>query len=127
MHVFMESRERFVIRLRQQDVIEALSASNSPAEQTQIESALAQLCEWGNLESRPDTTNAGVVEDFYKQRYTFQITTQGLAAERALALFESESERENELQYTGLTDIRHILQELKEFSRQAHPDAGALH
>ena len=129
MRVFMESKERFMFQLRPQDVLEAVricSDGEMPA-QAEVDSALAQLCEWGNLQTNPDTTRVGTVEDFFKQRNAFQITRQGEAAAQAFALFNSTSGREGELQGAALTDIRYVIRELKQLSQQAEPDAGEIH
>ena len=129
MRVFMESKERFALHLRPQEIFDAVcncGLQKSPDE-TEIESALEQLCEWGNLQTRPDTSDVNTVEDFYKQRYAFHITNQGEAAERALELFQSTSDRKGELQTHALTDIRDRLIELKEFARQVEPVPAQIH
>jgi len=129
MRVFMESKERFALHLRSQQILDAIricGLEDTP-DQTEIEAALAQLCDWGNLQTRPDTSDVSTVEDFYKQRFVFQITNQGEAAERALELFQAGSCRKGELQTTALRDIRDLLQELKGLSREAEPDAGKIH
>ncbi len=123
MRAFAEFKERFVIDLRVGDVIEAVQAP----EQAEIEAALAQLCEWGNLEARPETTDAHTLEDFYTQRNVFRLTRQGEAAERSLRSLESSSDCVAEPQTTALVDIRLVLQKLRQFSRETDPDAGEIH
>lgn len=127
MRVFVESKGRFVVHLRQQDVIEGMAAISELPDHSEIESALAQLCEWGNLQTRPDTSNVCTVEDFYNPRHTFQMTSQGEAAEKALATYNANSERQHPLQYSGLADIRLVIQELKQLSQQAEQNAGPIH
>src|SRR5262245_11573860 len=52
MRVFVESRERFSYHLRAEQVAAALPTSDSQSvDHREIESALAQLCQWGNLET----------------------------------------------------------------------------
>ena len=120
MRLFIESKERFVLSLHPQDVLDAV-----PLPPGELDSALAQLCEWGNLETRPDTAHVRTVEDFITPRQTFRITNQGEAAERALAQVHIAPE-ERELQCRSLADIRHVIQELKQLSREAQPDAGKV-
>jgi uncharacterized protein (TIGR02677 family) len=129
MRLFMQSKERFVFSLRAEDVFEAVRKSGveETLEDVQIESALAQLCEWGNLQKHADTIEVGTVEDFFKQRHVFQITSQGEAAERASTLLYTTSDAEGELQSTALTDIRHVIEELRELSVEAPLDAGKIH
>ncbi len=129
MRVFTESKQRFLFQLRPQDVLEAvrISVGQETSGQPEIDSGLEQLCEWGNLQKHPDTTSVGTVDDFLKQRYVFQITRHGEAAERALAFFDAAREGDGELQSTALADIRYLVQELKQLSREAEPDAGKIH
>jgi hypothetical protein len=81
MRVFVDSKERFLFQLSKQDVFNAVRTFDlpEPPGQPDIDSALAQLCEWGNLQAHQDTANVTAVEDFYKQRHAFQITSQGEA------------------------------------------------
>src|SRR5215813_3165775 len=69
MRLFMESKERFVFSLRAEDVFETVRVSGvgETLEQPEVESALAQLCKWGNLQRYADTTDVGTVKDFFKQ------------------------------------------------------------
>jgi uncharacterized protein (TIGR02677 family) len=119
MRVFVESKERFLFQLSKHDVFNAVRTFDlpEPPEQPDIDSALAQLCEWGNLQAHHDTANVTAVEDFYKQRYAFQITRQGEAAERASSVFEAAAEKVNDL-HCGLADIRDVLRQLRDLSRE---------
>jgi len=123
MRTFAEFKERFVLDLRAQDILEAVQNS----QQAEIEAALTQLCEWGNLEARPETTDANSLEDFYTQRNVFRITSQGEAAERSLRLFETASDCSPEPQTTALHDVRHVLEKLRQVAREEDPDSGEIH
>jgi uncharacterized protein (TIGR02677 family) len=127
MCVFVASKQRFVVHLRQRDVINGMAGISELPDHSEIESALAQLCEWGNLQTRPDTSNVCTVEDFYNPRHIFHMTSQGEAAEAALAIYNSNCERRHPLQYSGLADIRLVIQELKQLSPQAERNAGPIH
>lgn len=129
MGVFSKSKERFVFQLRAEQVFDALKGDAFPEmpQQAEVDSALVQLCEWGNLQTQADATDVGSVEDFYNQRHTFEMTTDGEAAERALALFNETSRLKGKLQSSGVADIRSVLQELKQLSREPDPDAGKIH
>jgi uncharacterized protein (TIGR02677 family) len=127
MRVFIESKDRFVVQLRLQAVIKGLGDIPDLPEHHVIESALAQLCEWGNLEPRPDTSSVCSVEDFYNPPHTFQMTRQGEAFERTLAFYDANSEREHVLQNGCLTDIRFVAQELKQFSQQPERNAAPIY
>jgi uncharacterized protein (TIGR02677 family) len=119
----MESRERFEFQLGLQDILAAVQASDAE----EIQSALAQLCEWGNLQTHSDTTNASTVEDFLKPRQTFEITASGTTAERALAMVETDAGHDTDLDGTALADILEATQELKLAAQKGAPDAGKIH
>ncbi len=71
-----------------------------------LDAALAQLCEWRNLEAHRDTADVVTVEEFYRPRFLYQLTAEGEAAEHALAVFYETLEQPGELQTTALSDIR---------------------
>ena len=80
LRAFVESKERFLVQLRPEDVLDALEKSgvHELPGQVEINRALARLCEWGNLETKTDD---------YENPF-FQITSDGEAAERAIAQFD---------------------------------------
>ena len=96
MRAFVESKERFLFRLSLQDVRVAAPAFSL----SEIESALPDLCEWGNLQAADDDG--------------FQITSEGEAVERAFALFDTASAGGAEIQSTALADLSLALQELRQ-------------
>ena len=123
MRAFMEARERFELHLRPGDVQEILHAhAASLPDGPSLDAALSQLCDWGNLECHPDTADVATVEDFYRQRFLYQLTQGGEAAERALALFHETVARPGELQAAALGDIRTQLAELEGLASRDDPD-----
>src|SRR5262249_29998336 len=56
-----------------------------------------------------------------------QITNPGEAAERALELFQTRSDRTGQLQTTALTDIRGQLHGLKRLAKESVPDSREVH
>jgi len=123
----MEVRERFVFQMRLAEIVDLIRTVN-PAEmpeENEIESALAQLCEWGNLRSGPDISDVRVVEDFYKPRPVYQLTPDGEAAERACARF-SMTPAHVELQSPGLPEIREMLLELQQLLVKGQSDSGRI-
>src|SRR5688572_11924075 len=107
MEVFVEHKRRFLIHLRPDDVLHELGRPGRmvPGGLPEVESALDTLASWGNLRAGPDTSRVSSVEDFYRRRLLFQLTQDGEATERALAVFESEIGRRGELQSVALQDI----------------------
>lgn len=104
MGVFAAQKRRFVVHLRPDDVASALAGTG--VGQGEVEAALEALTAWGNLRADPDTSRVGSLEDFYRRRMLYQLTREGEAAERALAVFETEVGRRGELQTVALEDIR---------------------
>src|SRR5262249_55926759 len=81
----------------------------------------------GNLEAFPDTADVTTVEDFYKQRYFFQLTSEGEAAQQALDSFEARSDSVIELRRRDLAEIRNVLRQLSRLSRAAELDSDEVH
>jgi uncharacterized protein (TIGR02677 family) len=65
------------------------------------------------------------VEDFDRARYLYQLSREGEAAERALALYEAELGRRGELQAVALEDIRIRLRALHDLPD--NPDPAVVH
>ena len=124
MQKFMRAKEAFGIHLRPSEIREGVFDGMDPAE---IESALEQLCQWGNLEKHADTTDVLTVEDFYRPRYLYQLTVEGEAVERALETYYLVVERPGELQTAALADIRVFLGELEQLAAVDEPDRGKVH
>jgi uncharacterized protein (TIGR02677 family) len=125
--VFADAKARFVLHLRPAEVAAQLGAWSSPAE---VEAALRQLVEWGNLSADPDTSEVSTIEEFYRARFLYRLTASGEATERALSLFEAAVRRPGELQTVALGDIRELLHELRQHAAlqgESAPDAGKVH
>jgi len=129
MRVFVETKARFTLHLRPPEVTAALTALEpaEPVDAPGVEAALAQLRDWGNLEAHPDTAEVATVEEFYRPRYLFQLTPEGEAVERALAVYEQELGRRGELQSAALSDIRVLLGELAALAGTPEPDEAKVH
>ena len=127
MAVFMAAKQRFVVHLRPEDVAEALRRDGhwESLSSEQVDEALRSLEAWGNLRADPDTGRVTTVEDFYRARYLYQLSREGEAAERALALYEAELGRRGELQAVALEDIRVRLRALHDLPD--NPDPAVVH
>ena len=127
MAVFMAAKQRYVVHLRPEDVAEALRRDGhwEQLSPEQVGEALDSLEGWGNLRADPDTGRVTTVEDFYRARYLYQLSREGEAAERALALYEAELGRQGELQVVALEDIRIRLRAL--YDLPDSPDPAVVH
>lgn len=126
MRAFAEAKRHFVVHLRPEDVAKALE-NDSPCSSDELQAALNQLAEWGNLLAQPDNERATTVEDFYRARYLYQLSRHGEAAETALAVFEQMLGRRGALQTVALHDIRDGLQVVARLAKEPKPDAGRVH
>lgn len=128
MRSFVAAKSHFALHLRPREILRSLRSGSGTGEDTDlegledlheegVETALRQLCEWGNLERHVDTTDVATVADFYRPRYLYQLTTAGEAAERALVEFHRQIERPGELQTAALQDIHEHLLELLDLAR----------
>lgn len=144
MGIFVEAKTRFALHLRPRDVLEALlrqedldqhngewvserPESSEPLREEELEQTFQRLCDWGNLEAHPDTAEVATVEEFYRKRFLYQLTVEGEAAERALAVFHDTIEQPGELQTAALADIRELLAELLQLAQTDTVDAGKVH
>ena len=83
MRAFVAAKRRFVVHLRPEDVHEAVASALPTVGVEAVADALERLDGWGNLRADPDTSRVTLVEDFYRARYLYQLTTEGEAVERA--------------------------------------------
>lgn len=129
MQAFMVARDGFRLHLRPSEVRGALQGDGVPAliEQTEVDAALAQLCEWGNLVAHPDTAEVSSVEEFYRPRFLYQLTARGEAAERAVSWYEENVRRPGELQTAALADIRAHFAELLLLAQEPEAEQGKVH
>ena len=132
MSAFTDAKERFALHLRSADLLAAVVGTTHaedvvPVGEPEIEAALGQLCDWGNLEAHPDLAEVSTVEDFYRPRFLYQLTTEGEAAERAVRHYFDALVQPGELQAAALADILTLLGELQQLAKEPEPDAGKVH
>jgi uncharacterized protein (TIGR02677 family) len=122
---FADAKARFVLHLRPSDVVAGLPFR---VDVEHVEAALRQLVTWGNLSADPDTAEVATIEEFYRARFLYRLTTAGEATERALDVFEQGLRRSGELQTAALGDIRDLLHELRDHLEVAGElDVGKVH
>jgi uncharacterized protein (TIGR02677 family) len=128
MAVFFAAKERFVLHLRPAEVARDLGVvAVCDAKVDDIEPALKQLEEWGNLQASPDTADVARVEDFYRERRLYQLSRAGEAAERAVRDYERTILQPGELQAAALADIRELLSELEALAVISPLDAAKVY
>ena len=131
LELFVSEKQHFTIALRPGEVQAALGdpARGLPAVPSldEIESALRQLTDWGNLESSDDQRDVATVEDFYRPRFLYQLSAAGEAAEQALAVFDEQLRKPGELQTTALHDIIELLESLRALGRAESDDPAKAH
>ncbi|HCN89448.1 MAG TPA: TIGR02677 family protein, partial [Oxalobacteraceae bacterium] len=127
METFAAAKRQFRLHLRPDEVqIEAdWQGAAPPLEEIQL--ALSQLAEWGNLESQPDTARVSSIEDFYRARFLYRLSIGGEAVEAALAVFAQALKRRGELQTIALEDIFNRLEALLALAEEPVPDAVKVH
>lgn len=129
MAVLIDAKRHFEIHLRPSEIADSLSgmASAMDISGDEIESALGQLCDWGNLRRTQDTSDVRTVEEFYRPRYLYQLTQEGEAAERAVQSYEENILRPGELQTAALSVIHDQLNVLLKYSASAELDGKKIH
>ncbi|WP_119154229.1 TIGR02677 family protein [Caldimonas tepidiphila] len=127
MDVFAAAKRQYRLQLRPDEV---LAEASWPGERPRIEevnAALAQLADWGNLESQPDTARVASLGDFYRARFLYRLSHGGEAVEAALATFAQTLAHRAELQTVALDDIDSRLAALEALAGEAEPDAAKVH
>lgn len=110
--VFAAAKRQYRLQLRPDEVLaEALWPDGAPRIE-EVNAALAQLAEWGNLEAQHDTARVASLADFYRARFLYRLSHGGEAVEAGLAVFLQTLQRRAELQTVALEDIASRLQSL---------------
>jgi uncharacterized protein (TIGR02677 family) len=116
MDVFAAAKRQYRLQLRPDEVLAEVLAHGHPPDAPRIEelnAALTQLADWGNLQSQPDTARVSTLSDFYRARFLYRLSLGGEAVEAALAVFFQTVQRRAELQTVALEDIASRLQALQ--------------
>ncbi len=83
MQTFAAAKRQFRLHLRPDEVLVEGHWEGLPAAPRleELQAALAQLTEWGNLESQPDTTRVASIADFYRAKFLYRLSQGGQAVE----------------------------------------------
>jgi uncharacterized protein (TIGR02677 family) len=125
--VFARAKRQYRLQLRPDEVLGETRWTGAPPAPDEVNAALVQLTDWGNLESHPDTSRVSTLSDFYRARFLYRLSQGGEAVEVALALFIDTLERRAELQTVALEDIASRLQALHRLGEEPQPDAAKIH
>jgi uncharacterized protein (TIGR02677 family) len=127
MDTFAAAKRQFRLQLRPDEVqIEAQWPGATPPIE-ELQHALSQLSDWGNLEAHPDTARVSSVEDFYRARFLYRLSLGGEAVEAGLATFARTLARQSELQTVALEDILTQLNALMALAKESAPDPAKVH
>ena len=125
MDTFASAKRQFRLQLRPDEVRLEAAWQGAPPPLEEIQLALAQLAEWGNLESQPDTARVSSIEDFYRARFLYRLSLGGEAVEAALSTFAQALARRSELQTVALEDILTQLNALRALAAAPDIDPAA--
>ena len=123
----MEAKSTFRLHVRPHELMEAVSSRMGPVTEDVLDTALRQLCDWGNIESHPDTGDASTVEEFLRPRFLYQLSRAGEAAEASVRHYEALLAKAAQLQSAALVDVRALLSELALLADAEEPDQGKVH
>jgi uncharacterized protein (TIGR02677 family) len=127
MEIFAAAKRQFRPYLRPDEVLREAAWPNDPPALEEVRAALAQLVDWGNLESQPDTARVASIDDFYLARFLYRLSHGGEAVESALATFAQVLKRRGELQSVALEDIQARLEALVALGADSAPDDAKVH
>src|SRR6202045_3197153 len=117
MGAFAAAKRQFRLHLRPDEVLAEAEWTGSSPKIEEVQLALAQLTEWGNLESQPDTAGVASLSDFYRARFLYRLSEGGEAVESALSVFMQALQRRAELPTVALEDIASPLRVLNRLAR----------
>lgn len=127
MKAFAAAKRQFRLHLRPDEVRIEAQWPGAPPVLEEIQQALAQLVEWSNLQSQPDTARVSTLEDFYRARFLYSLTSGGEAVETGLAAFAQALARRGELQSVALEDIVGRVSALRALADASPIDAAKVH
>jgi uncharacterized protein (TIGR02677 family) len=125
--VFARAKRQYRLQLRPDEVLAEAQWKGTRPTPEEVNAALVQLRDWGNLESHPDTSRVSSLSDFYRARFLYRLSQGGESVETALALFVEMLQRRAELQTVALEDIASRLQALHRLGEEPPPDAAKIH
>lgn len=123
MNVFAAAKRQYRLQLRPDEVLAEAAWPDAVPRIEEVNAALAQLAEWGNLESQPDTARVSSLSDFYRARFLYRLSHEGEAVEAALLVFFQTLQRRAELQTVALEDIASRLLALRQLLEQDSADS----
>ena len=128
MDVFAAAKRQYRLQLRPDEVHAEARWPAGPPRVEEVNAALTQLADWGNLQSQPDTARVATLNDFYRARFLYRLSQGGEAVEAALTVFLQTLQRRAELQTVALEDIASRLQTLQSLldteTAELGPDKG---
>jgi len=127
MDVFAAAKRQYRLQLRPDEVLAEARWPGPAPRIEEVNSALAQLAAWGNLESHPDTARVSSLSDFYRARFLYRLSQGGEAVESALATFAQTLQRRAELQTVALEDIASRLAALRALAGASAADVAKIH
>lgn len=127
METFAAAKRQFRLHLRPDEVRAEGRWPSTPPAIDELQQALGQLVEWGNLQSQPDTARVSTLQDFYRARFLYSLTAGGEAAETGLAAFSQALARRGELQSVALEDILARLVALRALADGEPLDVAKVH
>lgn len=124
MDVFAAAKRQYRLQLRPDEVLAEANWPEGAPRIEEVNAALVQLAEWGNLESQPDTARVSSLSDFYRARFLYRLSHGGEAVETSLAVFYQTLQQRAELQTVALEDIASRLQALQQLIDDDTPEHG---
>ena len=72
MEIFAAAKRQFRLHLRPDEVLVEARWPGARPSLEEVQQALSQLVEWGNLQAQPDTARVASIEDFYRKRLLYR-------------------------------------------------------
>lgn len=124
---FAAAKRQFRLHLRPEEIRHDTNWPVAAPSLEELNALLDALVDWGNLEAQPDTARVSTLEDFYRRRLLYRLTSGGEAVETGLAAFAEALAQRGELQSVALDDILGRLGVLAALVAESPLDAAKVH
>jgi uncharacterized protein (TIGR02677 family) len=127
MESFAAAKRQFRLHLRPDEIRQEAPWPAAAPSLEELNALLDALVDWGNLEAQPDTARVSTLEDFYRRRLLYRLTSGGEAVETGLAAFAEALAQRAELQSVALDDILGRLGALTKLAGESPLDPAKVH
>lgn len=124
--LFAVAKSEFELHLRPAEIHGKLQLRGHQVELAELEAALDQLENWGNLQSYKDNADVASLKEFYRKKLLFQLSAEGEAAHAATLTFQKLLGEQAKLDARALERIADAAAQLCRLAKEVSPDSAII-